>query len=163
MNARQAARAAFAVIPFPMHRDDPFHTPAPLRRATAPADPAPRVLLVEDEPTIAVTLADDLAEQGCDVTHTTSGGDAIRLMTGRVFDAVVTDLRLPDADGIAVLRAAKRLRASPHVLVISAWLAPHHELALREGASATLQKPFDNAAVLRWLGGVLPRERARRG
>ncbi|MBL8749558.1 MAG: response regulator [Planctomycetes bacterium] len=111
----------------------------------------PIVLLVEDEPTIAVTLRDDLADSGYEVVQTGDGGDAIAILASRRFDAVITDLRLPGADGVQVVRAARAARPDVPVLVISAWLDGHRERIRALGAAA-LGKPFCNRAILAWLG-----------
>lgn len=111
------------------------------------------VLLVEDEPTIAVTLCDDLVEQGIDVTVLGDGSEAIRLLDARRFGAVITDYRLPGADGLAVAAAAKR-RAGTPVLLISAWTMPLARGGPARVADAMLVKPFDNQAVLDWLCSV---------
>lgn len=113
--------------------------------------PPVHVLVVEDEPTIAVTLVDDLAEAGYRVAHEADGADAIRALAAHAFTAVVTDLRLPGADGLAVLQAARRLQPACRVMVVSAFFAAGGEEALAAGAAAVLTKPFHNGAVLRWL------------
>lgn len=115
------------------------------------------VLLVEDEPTIAVTLGDDLSDAGFRVTYTPDGSVALAMLATRTFDAVVTDLRLPGADGFAVLRTARRMPTPPPVLVMSAYAALRGDQALAEGASAVLGKPFCNSAVVRWLQGIAAR------
>ncbi|MCA8949996.1 MAG: response regulator [Planctomycetes bacterium] len=106
------------------------------------------VLLVEDEPLIAVTLTDDLAAAGYGVRHTADGTEALRLLAQDRFDAVVTDLRLPGASGVEVARAASRSRTS--VLVITAHAAGRGD-DLHQLGAAVLQKPFANRVVLDWL------------
>ena len=68
-----------------------------------------KILLVEDEEIIAVTLGDDLREAGHDVIHTADGKEALAILRDQVFDCVITDVRLPGADGIEVLQAAKAM------------------------------------------------------
>ncbi len=113
----------------------------------------PRVLLVEDEPTIAVTLSDDLADEGYAVTHTGSGSEAVRLLAENDYHAVITDLDLPGASGLQVLRAARRRRADAPVLVITALAAANAEAVERVGHAQLLPKPFLNGSVLAWLRG----------
>ena len=117
----------------------------------ADGDPL-QILLVEDEPTIALTLGDDLEGEGHDVVHTADGKEAIRLLGERSFDCVITDVRLPGADGLEVLRAAKRARPSTEVLMMTAYATVEHAVAaMREGADDYIQKPFLNDAVLERL------------
>jgi CheY-like chemotaxis protein len=114
------------------------------------------VLLVEDEPTIAVTLGDDLVGHGFRVVHTADGADAVQRLAGCAFAAVITDLRLPGADGIAVLKAA-RAHGIGSVLVISAYAASRAEDLRAHGVDVVIQKPFCNEQVLAWLCAAIGR------
>ncbi|MCA8965203.1 MAG: response regulator [Planctomycetes bacterium] len=113
------------------------------------SSPQLRVLLVEDEPTIAITLGDELEENGYRVTCVADGREAIGLLDDQAFDAVITDLRLPGASGLDVLRAARSGRPQAKVLVITAFAPPELEALRRAGA--VLAKPFPNRSVLDWL------------
>jgi DNA-binding NtrC family response regulator len=111
-----------------------------------------KILLVEDEEIIAVTLSDDLREAGHEVTHTADGKEAITILGDHVFDCVITDVRLPGADGIAVLRAAKTARPGTEVLVMTAFATVEAAVeAMRGGADDYIQKPFLNEAVVERL------------
>jgi DNA-binding response OmpR family regulator len=112
------------------------------------------VLVVEDEPTIAVTLCDELADHGYRVTHTANGDDALRLVASRAFAAVITDLRLPGATGFEVLAACKRVECAPRTLVMSAYLGDLHDAHRGHDADLVLQKPFANTRVVEWLRGI---------
>jgi DNA-binding NtrC family response regulator len=114
-----------------------------------------KILLVEDEKTIAVTLQDDLEAAGHEVVHTADGAQAIRLLGDRAFDCVITDVRLPGADGLQVLQGAKRARPDTEVIVISAFATVEHAVeAMRKGADDYIQKPFPNEVVLERLQRV---------
>jgi DNA-binding NtrC family response regulator len=109
-----------------------------------------RILLVEDEQTIAVTLSDDLVAAGHEVRHVADGGEALRLLGEQVFDCVVTDVRLPGADGMQVLQAAKRARPETEVIVMTAFATIEHAVeAMRQGADDYVQKPFLNDTIVR--------------
>ncbi len=113
------------------------------------------ILLVEDEPSIAVTLRDDLEGAGHEVTHLADGKKAIDLLQTRAFDAVVTDVRLPGADGMQVLAAAKRARPDTEVLVMTGYATIEHAVeAMRQGADDYIQKPFLNEHVLDRLARI---------
>ena len=108
-----------------------------------------RVLLVEDEQTIAVTLADDLEAAGHEVAHIADGAEAVAALKRRSFDVVITDVRLPGADGLEVLKAAKRARPDTEVLMMTAYATVEHAVeAMRLGADDYIQKPFLNEHVL---------------
>jgi DNA-binding NtrC family response regulator len=108
-----------------------------------------RILLVEDEPTIAVTLKDDLEAAGNEVQHVADGKEAIQQLGERIFDCVLTDVRLPGADGLAVLAAAKRARPDTEVVMMTAYATVEQAVeAMRLGADDYIQKPFLNEHVL---------------
>jgi len=111
-----------------------------------------RILLVEDEPTIAVTLKDDLEGVGYEVTHVADGKQAIELCNRDAFDVVITDVRLPSADGMQVLQAVKRARPETEVLVMTAYATVELAVeAMRLGADDYIQKPFLNEHVIERL------------
>ncbi|MHC4514475.1 MAG: sigma-54-dependent transcriptional regulator [Planctomycetota bacterium] len=111
-----------------------------------------KVLLVEDEETIAVTLGDDLRAAGHEVRHTPDGKEALQILKVEVFDCVITDVRLPGADGMQVLKAAKEARPDTEVLVMTAFATVEAAVeAMRGGADDYIQKPFLNDAVLERL------------
>lgn len=114
------------------------------------------VLVVDDEPTIAVTLRDDLEEQGYLVLTAADGVQALQRLREGPYVAIITDLRLPGVDGAVVVRTARALSAVVGILVISANLEGQHERLRIAGADGFLQKPFGNDQVIAWL-------RARQG
>jgi CheY-like chemotaxis protein len=109
------------------------------------------VLLVEDELTIAVTLRDDLCESGYDVTLVGNGNDAIARLEASHFDAVISDLHLPGANGLAVLECASLRHPDARLLLVTAYAADEHTDALRAVRGSMLPKPFENDAVIAWL------------
>jgi two-component system response regulator HydG len=111
-----------------------------------------RILLVEDEPLIGMTLKDDLEGAGYEVEHVADGKQAIDLVKQRSFDVVITDVRLPGADGMQVLAAVKAARPATEVLVMTAFATIDHAVeAMRMGADDYIQKPFLNEHVLERL------------
>jgi two-component system OmpR family response regulator len=126
-----------------------------------------RVLVVDDEPSLAELLASVLRYEGWEVR--TAGDGAAALRTARDFspDAVVLDIMLPDIDGLEVL---KRLRAThPHVCVLflTARDAVEDRVAgITAGGDDYVTKPFSLEEVLARLRGLLRRAglaRARTG
>jgi two-component system NtrC family response regulator len=110
------------------------------------------VLLAEDERGIAITLSDELQEQGHRVRWESTGPAALQALKESVFDAVITDVRLPGADGIEVLRTAKSRRPETEVVVITGYATVEQAVeAMRAGAYDYLQKPFLNAVVVERL------------
>ncbi len=122
-----------------------------------------RVLVVDDEPSLAELLGSVLRYEGWDVRTAGTGADAVR--TARDFrpDAVVLDIMLPDLDGIDVMR---RLRAElPHVCVLflTARDAVEDRVAgITAGGDDYVTKPFSLEEVLARLRGLLRRARLTR-
>jgi DNA-binding NtrC family response regulator len=111
-----------------------------------------RILLVEDEQSIAVTLKDDLEGVGYEVEHLADGKLAIAEVGQRSYDVVITDVRLPGADGLQVLQASKRARPDTEVLVMTAYATVESAVeAMRLGADDYIQKPFLNEHVIERL------------
>lgn len=116
---------------------------------------APCVLVVDDEPTFCVVMGDILHALGCDVVFAHSAGDALRTLETLEPDLVLTDVMMPDVDGLSLLR---RLRAEPawsHLptIVVSAKAMQEDAIAARSaGADGWLPKPFSikdlRAAIL---------------
>ncbi len=109
------------------------------------ADPLSKsVLIVDDEEATAWALAESLREEGFSISTAANAAQAETIHDSHPVDLVITDLRLPDLDGLALLeRLAARGRA-PLAIVISAWDGPEiRERLERSGALACVRKPFD--------------------
>src|SRR5579859_544480 len=84
------------------------------------ASDATRILVVDDRPEMAEMVADALSEKGYAAIATSSGHEALhRLKTERV-DALITDLRMPEVDGLALLRVSLELDPSRPVIMMTA-------------------------------------------
>src|SRR5437879_12491432 len=83
--------------------------------------PDTRVLVVDDERSMRELLAIMLRQAGHDVTIADGGEAAIKALKSDTFDLVITDLRMREVDGLAVLRAAKEQSPQTVVLVITAF------------------------------------------
>jgi DNA-binding response OmpR family regulator len=82
--------------------------------------PAPRVLVVEDDPNLRLTLVDNLEEEGYAVTAASTLAEARAQLKGPGFDVVVLDLMLPDGDGYSLCRELRQAGASSRVLMLTA-------------------------------------------
>ena len=71
-----------------------------------------RILVVDDEIEMAMTIADELGDRGYRSLALGSGREALLGLRAEHFDAVITDLRMPDVDGLAVLRESRELDPS---------------------------------------------------
>lgn len=98
-----------------------------------------RVLLIEDDETIAEPLVEGLAHFGLTVDHVTTGAEGLRRPYG---DVVLLDLGLPDMDGIDVCRGIRRLSDVPVIILSARGEEADRVLGLELGADDYLAKPF---------------------
>ncbi len=102
-----------------------------------------RVLVVDDEPKLGRVVAQMMELDGHDVARAGGGREALSLLATRTFDVVVTDLRMPEVDGLAVLAAARALEAPPEVVMMTAYgTAESAVAAMKAGAADYVTKPF---------------------
>jgi DNA-binding NtrC family response regulator len=102
-----------------------------------------RILVVDDKENILKLFARILGE-GYQLTTAADGIQALSLVAARPFDVVVTDLRMPGADGFEVLRAVKSRAPETEVIMMTAYATVGDAVeAMRQGAYDYLQKPFD--------------------
>ncbi len=108
-----------------------------------------RVLLADDEKTIRMTLGDALHDAGHHVFLAEDGDRALKLVETTRFDSVITDIRLPGADGIQILRRVKEIAPETSVLVITGYGTVESAVeAMKAGATEYITKPFLNDDVL---------------
>ena len=108
--------------------------------------PALRVLVVDDEPLLRWSVAETLAASGCTVTGTGDALGATRFLedTSLVFDVVLLDYRLPDADDFSLLASIRDRWPQTPVVLMTAFSTPDVVRgALDLGAVSVLSKPFD--------------------
>jgi DNA-binding NtrC family response regulator len=119
-----------------------------------------RVLVVDDEPKLGKLTAEMLALDGHAIVRAGGGKEALGLLAAQRFDVVVTDLRMPEVDGLAVLKAARALPAPPEVVVVTAYGSAESAVAaMKAGAADYVTKPF-SMDELRMRVGRLAAQRA---
>lgn len=103
-----------------------------------------RILIVEDEITLNKTIAEGLTEYGYQTDTSESFKDAEYYVGIRNYDLVLSDLMLPDGNGIELIEAIKAKSPRTSVVIISAKDDKETEIkALRAGADDYIKKPFD--------------------
>ena len=108
-----------------------------------------RVLLAEDEETIAVTLRDALEDAGHDVLLAPDTAAALAVLADDDPDVVLTDIRMPGEGGMEVLRVSvERDAQRPVVLMTGFGTVEQAVEAMQVGAAHYIQKPFRNEAVV---------------
>ncbi len=126
-------------------------------------EPKPRVLVVDDRLEMAEMLADGLADHGYDPVPIASSRDALARLEAERVDALVTDLRMPEIDGIELLASSRRLDPQRPVIVMTAYGAIDTAIeSIRQGAYHYLTKPFRLEELVIFLGRALDESRVRR-
>jgi two-component system response regulator HydG len=102
-----------------------------------------RILLVEDDPDMLDLVREHLEQEGHAVVSLGRGVDAIARLRAEDFDLVLTDLRLPDVDGMEVLRTSRDAQREVPVILITAFGTIETAIqAIRQGAYDFVTKPF---------------------
>jgi excisionase family DNA binding protein len=121
---------------------------APVARA-ATAAARPRILVADDEASIRDLLAKTLALAEYEVDLVPDGRSAIERLRIMPYDLLITDLKMPGVDGLAVIREARRLRADIPVIIITGFSTEASAIeAVNLGVSGYLTKPFRVPRVL---------------
>ena len=117
-----------------------------------------RILVVDDEPDLRVTYERLLRRQGYRVVTAGSRAEGLSLVLAERPRLVISDLKLPDGDGLEIVRAARRLAPPAPVIVVAAVISrATREAVLASGASAILAKPFTSSELLRIVHEALER------
>jgi two-component system response regulator HydG len=123
----------------------------------------PRVLVVDDHSSMAEMVADGLNERRFDAEAMTSSASAAKRLADGEFDALVTDLRMPEVDGLGLLAISRRLAPDRPVIVITAYSAIESAVeSIRQGAYHYLTKPFKVEELVLFLSRALEEARLRR-
>lgn len=111
---------------------------------------AASILVVDDEPDIRTILSQSLQIEGYEVTTAVDGRDAINKFQAQPTDLVVTDMRMPNADGLDVLRAVKSRAPLTEVIVLTGYATLKNAVAAlkNEGAFHYLTKPLEDIEEL---------------
>jgi signal transduction histidine kinase len=103
-----------------------------------------KLLVVDDEESVAVTMGAILEMDGYEVATVTSGAAALDQLKRTTFDLVLTDLRLDDADGLTIVSEVGRLQPDTIAIILTGYASIESAIkALREGAYDYLIKPCD--------------------
>src|SRR5947209_14552719 len=118
-----------------------------------PDIPLPKLLIVDDEAALMKALCDTLQPEGYTATGFTSASEALAMLREQPFDLLLTDLMMPEMDGITLIRAA--LEIDPQLVGIV--MTGHGTIdtavqAMQVGALDYILKPFKLSAILPVLG-----------
>lgn len=123
-----------------------------------------RLLVIDDDPTLLKALPDTLRFrlQGCVVDTADSPDEALQFVAKQSYDAVISDIRMPGMDGVALTKKIREAQPGTPVVLITG----HGENGLRgqasaAGAFAFLNKPIDPTFIVALLQQALQERRAQ--
>jgi len=117
-----------------------------------------RILIVEDDPDIALGLGDDLKRQGYEVEIVGDGENAIQRASGGEWDLILLDVMLPRVDGFEVCRELRRLRVKTPIILLTAKTQEAEKvMGLEMGADDYVTKPFSPRELRARIKAVLRR------
>jgi DNA-binding NtrC family response regulator len=122
-----------------------------------------RILIVDDEERMADVVAMALRRAGYDCETCQSGAAALQIVTERGADVVVTDLKMPQMDGLELLRRIHGSQPKLPVILVTAYATISSAVAaMREGAFDYVTKPFDNDEIRTLVARALDLTRLER-
>jgi DNA-binding response OmpR family regulator len=121
----------------------------------------PRVLLIEDEESIATPLVGALEREGFEVEHAATGRAGLDAATRDAVDLVLLDLMLPDMDGRDVCRTIRQSSSVPVIMLTARGLETDRVVGLELGADDYVVKPFSVAELAARIRAVLRRTEER--
>ncbi len=133
-----------------------------MTQAASKADTRPLVLLADDDESICAVIRQALARKGYAVRQTDNGSELLAWVKKGAGDLVITDVRMPELDGLSALRGIREVRPELPVIVISAQSTFQTAVdADRQGANEYLPKPFDLHELLASVAALLPDSEAQ--
>jgi len=107
------------------------------------------ILVVDDEPNYLIVLEEILKEEGYEVFTASSAREALRIAEHSDLDLIISDIRMPEMDGIELLKRVRQRNSDLPVILITAFAEVDKAVtAMQLGAFTYLAKPFSNEALL---------------
>src|SRR5689334_19410423 len=120
--------------------------------------PVSRILIVDDEDGLRMSLAANLELEGYEVVDAPNGMAAIEYVKQQSFDLVITDVRMPGINGLDTFREIRKIRPETEVVMMTAFtLEKTLEEALSEGIYTVVHKPFAMEDIMELIARAMER------
>jgi len=115
-----------------------------------------KILLVDDDPHMQRLISIFLKKRPYEIDKAGNGRVALRKIETQTYDLIISDLQMPETDGIELIGRIRRQKCTTPVILISAYgLDSIAEKAIEEGASSVLSKPFEAAELIQTIDKIL--------
>ena len=119
------------------------------------------ILIVDDTKPVAESIADILQMEGYEVHIAANGVHALNTMASRIPDMVITDLLMPEMDGLSLIRkirSSEKYSAVPVIVLTADASEESARMGKEAGADLLLTKPFDDTYLVEWIQRFLADE-----
>jgi CheY-like chemotaxis protein len=114
------------------------------------------ILVVDDEKLLREAIAFDFKRQGCVLFLAAGGKEALGIVLNNKIDAVISDVRMPNGDGVSLLDEIRTHSPDlPIVLLVTGFADIDREQAQKHGAIGLLEKPIDRKKLMSAIVGAL--------
>jgi len=114
-----------------------------------------RILVVDDDHMMAKTLVDIFRVKGLAAEAAYSGPEALEKVKKQRFDCILTDIKMPEMNGVELYRAIKEVQPDPTIVLMTAYSTDTLVTeGMEEGAVATLTKPLDVNLLLNFFDSL---------
>jgi two-component system response regulator HydG len=118
-----------------------------------------RVLVIDDEEALRVSVAKIVSRLGHSVDTAGTATEGLALLGQQTYELVLTDFRLPDLDGLEVIERARQLRPEAEIVLFTGFGSiPHAVQAIKRGAYDFVTKPFKRADLERVVARALDKQ-----
>jgi DNA-binding NtrC family response regulator len=113
-----------------------------------------KILVVDDEPELRSVLKDAFEFEGHEASAAEGGHRALELLKGQRFDLIISDIRMPEGDGLELLRDLRALGNQTPVLLMTGFTHVNEAEAIAMGAVRMILKPFDLDDVIQTISDL---------
>lgn len=121
-----------------------------------------KILVIDDDTAFCVMLKTFLQKKGFDVTNAFNGQEAEEQISKQIFDVVLTDIRLPDSDGLKILKLVKETSLDTQVILMTGYTDIKTAVnSIKTGAFDYVGKPINPDEILHTIGLALNRKNSK--
>lgn len=121
-----------------------------------------KILVIDDDTAFCVMLKTFLQKKGFDVTNAFNGNEAEDVLSKQVFDIVLTDIRLPDSDGLKILKLVKEISLDTQVILMTGYTDIKTAVdSIKNGAFDYVGKPINPDEILHTIGLALDKKSSK--